>query len=71
MNLCESSYLYSLVRFVFQVAFACIAGLEQLGHMADRQAGIVQAITEGNYRPNPSADTFSAGAQDKDRIRTK
>lgn len=34
-------------------------GLEQLGHMADRQAGIVQAITEGNYRPNPSADTFS------------
>ncbi|CAE6971803.1 spin [Symbiodinium natans] len=34
-------------------------GLEQLGHMADRQAGIIQAITEGNYRPNPNADKFS------------
>jgi len=34
-------------------------GLEQLGHMADRQAGIVQAITEGGYRPNPNADKFS------------
>ncbi|CAK9082243.1 unnamed protein product [Durusdinium trenchii] len=37
-------------------------GLEQLGHMADRQAGIVQAVTEGNYRPNPNADTFSVAA---------
>ncbi|CAJ1391924.1 unnamed protein product [Effrenium voratum] len=34
-------------------------GLEQLGHMADRQAGIVQAITEGKYCPNPCADGFS------------
>ncbi len=25
--------------------------------------GIVQAITEGNYRPNPSADTFSVPGQ--------
>lgn len=27
--------------------------------------GIVQAITEGNYRPNPSADTFSVPGQSK------
>ena len=60
--------------------FCKYLGLEQLGHMADRQAGwkiaaqllwllqngmaggIVQAITEGNYRPNPNADSFSASA---------
>ncbi|CAE8611327.1 unnamed protein product [Polarella glacialis] len=34
-------------------------GLEQLGHMADKRGGIVQAITGGDYRPNVKANEFS------------
>mmetsp|Transcript_70100 Transcript_70100/g.183734 ORF Transcript_70100/g.183734 Transcript_70100/m.183734 type:complete len:192 (-) Transcript_70100:78-653(-) len=33
-------------------------GLEQIGHAADKHAGVVQAITEGSYTPNPAADAF-------------
>mmetsp|Transcript_58360 Transcript_58360/g.103755 ORF Transcript_58360/g.103755 Transcript_58360/m.103755 type:complete len:192 (+) Transcript_58360:91-666(+) len=36
-----------------------LRGLEQLGHMADKRAGVVQGITGGDYRPNPQADGFS------------
>eukprot|EP00931_Biecheleriopsis_adriatica_P120447 TRINITY_DN95575_c0_g1_i1.p1 TRINITY_DN95575_c0_g1~~TRINITY_DN95575_c0_g1_i1.p1 ORF type:complete len:198 (-),score=45.68 TRINITY_DN95575_c0_g1_i1:16-609(-) len=36
-----------------------LRGLEQLGHMADKRAGIIQKITGGDYKPNPHADNFS------------
>eukprot|EP00930_Biecheleria_cincta_P027998 TRINITY_DN19549_c0_g1_i3.p1 TRINITY_DN19549_c0_g1~~TRINITY_DN19549_c0_g1_i3.p1 ORF type:complete len:144 (+),score=29.51 TRINITY_DN19549_c0_g1_i3:206-637(+) len=33
--------------------------LEQLGHMTDKRAGIIQKITGGDYRPNKHADGFT------------
>lgn len=34
-------------------------GLEQIGHAADKRAGLVQRLTGGDYLPNPEADPFS------------
>mmetsp|Transcript_72610 Transcript_72610/g.212981 ORF Transcript_72610/g.212981 Transcript_72610/m.212981 type:complete len:192 (+) Transcript_72610:53-628(+) len=33
-------------------------GLEQIGHVADKHVGVVQALSEGQYAPNPLADAF-------------
>lgn len=34
-------------------------GLEQLGAAADQNAGVVQALSNGEYQPNPKADKFN------------
>mmetsp|Transcript_14948 Transcript_14948/g.37916 ORF Transcript_14948/g.37916 Transcript_14948/m.37916 type:complete len:201 (+) Transcript_14948:58-660(+) len=37
-------------------------GLEKIGHSADKHAGLVQALSDGCYRPNPLADGFDVEA---------
>uniref|UniRef100_A0A7S1AQQ7 PPPDE domain-containing protein n=1 Tax=Noctiluca scintillans TaxID=2966 RepID=A0A7S1AQQ7_NOCSC len=37
----------------------CYHGLEQVGAAWDRNIGLVQSLTRGEYRPNPLADGFS------------
>jgi len=34
-------------------------GLEKIGHAADKNAGLVQTLSGGDYTPNPAADQFS------------
>mmetsp|Transcript_31815 Transcript_31815/g.69581 ORF Transcript_31815/g.69581 Transcript_31815/m.69581 type:complete len:205 (-) Transcript_31815:136-750(-) len=36
-----------------------LRGLEQIGEAADRNAGVVQSLTGGEYVPNPKADRFN------------
>merc|ERR1712039_380913 len=33
-------------------------GLEQIGHAADKNAGVVQKLSGGDYKPNAKADDF-------------
>jgi len=36
-----------------------LRGLEQIGHAADKNAGLVRALSGGDYQPNPKADGFT------------
>mmetsp|Transcript_60225 Transcript_60225/g.127568 ORF Transcript_60225/g.127568 Transcript_60225/m.127568 type:complete len:193 (-) Transcript_60225:108-686(-) len=36
-----------------------VCGLEKIGHAADKKSHIIQLATDGGYRPNPAADSFS------------
>merc|ERR1712023_500460 len=37
-------------------------GLEQIGHAADKNAGLVRTLSGGDYQPNPKADGFSVNS---------
>lgn len=47
-------------------------GLEKIGHTADRNVGIVQALSDGHYAPNPQANGFDVDTVvreiDKDKL---